>query len=340
MTTARGAANGAVRDMAAGVALAVASMLLLAAYLVLLQVGPPARAAAGAQAADSGRSAGGASLHPSVRAYASPPPRPAMPCASLRPRLPAPQVTQHLTTGEAVMWANQVVGVVVFAPLALIVEGVDWGWTRRLSLFDWCARLSLSLSLSRARARGGPRPRACRALRRHRMQCAPASARPRPRVTTLLTNQPTHRRGVMFFAGFFIDALNTMWTQAASRVLGAAIISLFICMRLVSSVAGSAALLKEVPSSPLVWAGMGVCVLAMSAFMGVQAWDKKRQAAEEAEGAAGGPPAGDGEGAAAAGDLEAFGVARAGSSVCSGMSRPRLASMTGAPPPAGPRCAV
>lgn len=89
-------------------------------------------------------------------------------------------------------------------------------------------------------------------------------------------SQPHLPRGVLAFAGFFIDALNTLWTQKASRVLGAAIMSLFICMRLVSSVAGSAVLLGEAPTSPLVWAGMGVCVAAMTAFLGLQAWDKKR----------------------------------------------------------------
>ena len=95
----------------------------------------------------------------------------------------------------------------------------------------------------------------------------------------------------MFFAGFFINALNTLWTQAASRVLGAAIISLFICMRLVSSVAGSAVLLGEAPSSPLVWAGMALCVSAMTAFMGVQALDKTRRAREDAVAAPAAPAA-------------------------------------------------
>lgn len=78
-----GAGGAAARDMAVGLALAVTSMILLAAYLVLLQV------------------------------------------------------SQHVTSGAAVMWANMLVGTVVLAPLALAVEGTDWSWIHALSLFDW-----------------------------------------------------------------------------------------------------------------------------------------------------------------------------------------------------------
>lgn len=81
-------ASGAVavaeaRSMAAGLALAVVSMLLLSSYLVLLQV------------------------------------------------------TQHVTTGEAVMWGNICMGLAVMAPLALAVEGANWRWVHELKLFDW-----------------------------------------------------------------------------------------------------------------------------------------------------------------------------------------------------------
>ena len=165
------ASAAAARDMAAGLALAFVSMLLLSAYLVSLQA------------------------------------------------------TQHLTSGEAVMWSNMFVALVALTPLAFAVEGADWGWVHALSATDWL---------------------------------------------------------VMFFAGFFVDALNTLWTQAASRVLGAAVISLFIAMRLVSSVAGSAALLGELPRSPLVWAGFGVVIASMTAFMAVQARDKAAKARREA----------------------------------------------------------
>jgi drug/metabolite transporter (DMT)-like permease len=162
-----GATAGAVgasnpgRDLAIGLALAVVSMVLLASYLVLLQI------------------------------------------------------TQHMVTGVQVMWGNTYVALIVFTPLACAVEGMDWSWVLELSGFDW---------------------------------------------------------GVMVFAGFFIDALNTIWTQSCARVLGAAIVSLFISFRLVSSVIGSIILMGEVPRSPLVWAGMAGVVACMTGFMALQAW--------------------------------------------------------------------
>jgi drug/metabolite transporter (DMT)-like permease len=169
------AAPGSARDAAAGLALAFVSMLLLAAYLLMLQV------------------------------------------------------TQHIVTGVQVMWGNSYVGVLLLTPLALGIEGLDWSWVLRLSLFDW---------------------------------------------------------GVLAFAAFFIDAVNTIWTQHCSRVLGAAIVSLFISCRLVSSVVGSIILLHEVPSSPLTFAGFGVVGVALSGFMILQAWDKSKAAKQEAAAAA------------------------------------------------------
>lgn len=113
---------------------------------------------------------------------------------------------------------------------------------------------------------------------------------------------------MLFFAGFFIDALNTLWTQNATRVLGASIMSLFICMRLVSSVAGSAVLLREVPESPLVWVGMAACVVTVGGFLGVQAWDKAHQ----------GPAAEAGSDAAAGKDMPAAAAHADYGSNCSG----------------------
>jgi F0F1-type ATP synthase assembly protein I len=69
-------------------------------------------------------------------------------------------------------------------------------------------------------------------------------------------------------------------------VLGAAIVSLFISCRLVSSVVGSIILLHEVPSSPLTFAGFGVVGVALSGFMILQAWDKSKAAKQEAAAAA------------------------------------------------------
>jgi drug/metabolite transporter (DMT)-like permease len=185
------AGAGGARDLGIGLALAVVSMVLLASYLVLLQV------------------------------------------------------TQHVVTGVQVMWGNTLVGIMAFLPLALAVEGTNWDWVLALTPFDW---------------------------------------------------------GVLVFAGFFIDALNTIWTQSCARVLGAAIISLFICFRLVSSVVGSIAVMGEVPHSPLVWAGMALVVACMTVFMGMQVLGGRKDAA-----AAGGAAEG-----AAKGDIEACGAPAGG----------------------------
>lgn len=79
---------------------------------------------------------------------------------------------------------------------------------------------------------------------------------------------------VLVFAGFFIDACNTIFTQHCSRVLGAAVVSMFICLRLVSSLVGSIVLMHEVPhdavGAPLVWAGFGVVIVAMTTYMVLQ----------------------------------------------------------------------
>ncbi|KAF8056101.1 hypothetical protein HT031_006452 [Scenedesmus sp. PABB004] len=80
--------------------------------------------------------------------------------------------------------------------------------------------------------------------------------------------------GVMVFAGFFIDALNTIFTQQAARVLGAAVVSIFISLRLVSSLVGSIVLLGErpthMPGAALVWAGFAAVCCVMTAYMVAQ----------------------------------------------------------------------
>jgi drug/metabolite transporter (DMT)-like permease len=47
------------------------------------------------------------------------------------------QVTRHIVTGEQVLWAKRNVAAVVLVPLALAVNGTDWGWVRALTTFDW-----------------------------------------------------------------------------------------------------------------------------------------------------------------------------------------------------------
>lgn len=160
------------RDTLVGLALAVASMLLLAAYLLMLQV------------------------------------------------------TQHLVTGLQVMWANTYVTVLLLTPIALGVEGTDWSWVAALRATDWC---------------------------------------------------------VLVFAGFVIDALNTIWTQHCSRVLGAAVVAVFIPLRLVSSLVGSVVLLGDVPRHALAWAGFGLVIAAMTGFFWLQHRAARRAAAAKAQ---------------------------------------------------------
>lgn len=84
---------------------------------------------------------------------------------------------------------------------------------------------------------------------------------------------------VLVFAGFFIDALNTIWTQQCSRVLGAAVVAVFIALRLVSSLIGSIVLLGDVPRSALAWAGFATVLVAMTLFFWLQHRAGKRAAA-------------------------------------------------------------
>lgn len=87
-------------------------------------------------------------------------------------------------------------------------------------------------------------------------------------------------RCVLVFAGFFIDALNTIWTQHCSRVLGAAVVAVFIPLRLVSSLVGSVVLLGDVPHHALAWAGFGVVIAAMTCFFWLQHRAGKRASSE------------------------------------------------------------
>lgn len=78
-------------------------------------------------------------------------------------------------------------------------------------------------------------------------------------------------------------------TQHCSRVLGAAVVSLFICCRLASSVAGSVVLLHEAPKSPLTFAGFALVAVALTSFMVLKMFDRPEGGAEagaEAEAAA------------------------------------------------------
>lgn len=50
---------------------------------------------------------------------------------------PPAQVTRHLVTGEAVLWANRNVALVLFIPLSLAIEGTDWSWVAALPPQGW-----------------------------------------------------------------------------------------------------------------------------------------------------------------------------------------------------------
>ncbi|WIA08922.1 hypothetical protein OEZ85_008339 [Tetradesmus obliquus] len=145
--------------------------------------------------------------------------------------LVALQVTQHLVTGVQVMWGNTYVALVVFTPLACLIEGLDWSWVQVLQPLDW---------------------------------------------------------GVLAFAGFFIGACNTIFMQHCSRVLGAAVVSMFICLRLVSSLVGSIVLMHEVPTvhtygGALVWVGFGMVLVTMTVYMVLQRFTKKDATACEVD---------------------------------------------------------
>jgi drug/metabolite transporter (DMT)-like permease len=146
--------------------------------------------------------------------------------------LVALQVTQHMVTGVQVMWGNTYVALVVFTPLACLIEGVDWSWVLVLKPLDW---------------------------------------------------------GVLVFAGFFIGACNTIFMQHCSRVLGAAVVSMFICLRLVSSLVGSIVLMREVPTvhtygGALVWVGFGMVLVTMTTYMILQRFTKKESSIEDVQG--------------------------------------------------------
>ena len=66
-------------------------------------------------------------------------------------------------------------------------------------------------------------------------------------------------------------------------MLGAAVVSLFICCRLISSIAGSVVLLNEAPKSPMTFAGFALVALALTSFMALKFFDKP-----EADGTEGG----------------------------------------------------
>lgn len=71
-------------------------------------------------------------------------PAPCLPLPCRLHCLPSPtplcrpaQVTRHLVSGEAVLWANRNVGLLLFIPLSLIVDGTDWSWVAGLSGEGW-----------------------------------------------------------------------------------------------------------------------------------------------------------------------------------------------------------
>ena len=48
-----------------------------------------------------------------------------------------PQVTHHLVSGEAVLWAKRNAGLLLFIPLSFIVYGADWSWVPALGPEGW-----------------------------------------------------------------------------------------------------------------------------------------------------------------------------------------------------------
>ncbi|KAF8057772.1 hypothetical protein HT031_005956 [Scenedesmus sp. PABB004] len=182
------------------------------------------------------------------------------------------QVTRHLVSGEAVLWGKRNVAMLVFVPLSLIVEGLDWGWVPAMSGKDWA---------------------------------------------------------VLIFTGLIIYTLANIWLQFCSRALGAALVSVFMSLRLVSSIVGSVVLLREVPTSALSWAGFALVIVVMTAFLLLQWHAKKRDAAAAAAAAAGLPPgaAAEAEEESEADELDSpFDVeaALAGSAIFGGVRRSSL----------------
>lgn len=47
------------------------------------------------------------------------------------------QLTRHLVSGEAVLWGKRNVAMLLFVPLAFVVEGTDWSWVTVLTPEGW-----------------------------------------------------------------------------------------------------------------------------------------------------------------------------------------------------------
>lgn len=152
------------------------------------------------------------------------------------------QATRRLLTTPQQVMASRNASVLLLVPLALAVEGADWGWLRALSAADW---------------------------------------------------------SVLLFAALVAFTLGSLGLQWCTRALGGAVVSQFSCLRLVAAIAGSAALLGEVPRGAATWAGFLVVVLSMAGWLALVARHESGQVAEAAATAM------DEAAAAAAADVEA-----------------------------------
>jgi len=134
------------------------------------------------------------------------------------------QVTRHIVTGEQVLWAKRNVAAIVLVPLALAVDGTDWGWVRALTIFDWL---------------------------------------------------------VLVFTGIIIYTLANIWLQFCSRNLGAAVVSVFISLRLVASVRRFECVAEGGAQASAYLGWICVVVLVMTVFLLLQ-YTKKQHDARDA----------------------------------------------------------
>jgi len=82
--------------------------------------------------------------------------------------------------------------------------------------------------------------------------------------------------GVLIFAGLYIYTLMNIFLQFCTRALGALMVSIFLSLRLVASIVGSIVLLNETPTKALTWVGFVLIMIVMTAFIGIQYYQKKR----------------------------------------------------------------
>ena len=58
------------------------------------------------------------------------------------------QVTRHIVTGMEVLWGQRNVAILGILPLALTIEGTDWGWVFALKPLDWVVLMVAAVVIS------------------------------------------------------------------------------------------------------------------------------------------------------------------------------------------------